>query len=270
MTTAHHTPNAPQRSRFAYAARIAAVASIGLLIGACAKSGDINLGLSSEERVNVADAGSDNMQKALNYWGRKYVKAPNDKEAALNYAKNLKASGQKKQAYQVLQQASMIHGNDREIASEYGRLALEQGQVGLASKLLALADDRTKPDWRIVSGRGAALAKLGKYQEAVTMFERAHELAPSNPSVVNNLAMAHAGSGNLKQAEQLLRSAADNPMAREKVSKNLALVLKLQGRHAEAEAVGKAHQISTASIRKSVQPTVQTAPVAKVARATRR
>jgi Flp pilus assembly protein TadD len=111
----------------------------------------------------MADAGSKNMDKALNYWGRKYAKTPNDKAAALNYAKNLKASGDNKQAYRVLQQASAAHGNDREIASEYGRLALEAGQVQLASKLLALADDRTSPDWRIVSGRGAALAKLGKY-----------------------------------------------------------------------------------------------------------
>jgi Flp pilus assembly protein TadD len=181
------------------------------------------------------------MGKALNYWGRKYATSPADKEAALNYAKNLKASGQDKQAFLVLQQASVLHGNDRDIASEYGRLALEQGQVVLANKLLALADDQTQPDWRIVSGRGAALARMGKYSEAVEMFERANQLAPANPTVLNNLAMAHAGNGDLTAAEKLLRQAAENPMARAKVSKNLVLVLNLQGRKSEADAVARSN-----------------------------
>ena len=239
MTSAQHL--SPVAAHLAFATRMAAIASIGLLLGACAQSGNIGLGMSQDEPMKVADAGSDDMGKALNYWGRKYVKNPNDKEAAINYAKNLKASGDSKQAFLVLQQASMMHGNDRELASEYGRLALENGQVELASKLLALADDQTLPDWRIVSGRGAALAKLGKYGEAVPMFERAHRLAPANPTVLNDLAMAHAGNGNLQEAERLLRSANNNPMARDKVSKNLALVLRLQGRNADAEAVTAAH-----------------------------
>ncbi|MFY0615149.1 MAG: tetratricopeptide repeat protein [Hyphomicrobiaceae bacterium] len=255
----------------AIAARITAVASLAVLLGACAQGGapdlGLGLGMSNDDVVSSADAGSNDMSKALNYWGRKYVKTPSDKTAALNYAKNLKASGQSKQAFLVLQQASVLHGNDREIASEYGRLALEAGQVQLASKLLTLADDRTKPDWRVVSGRGAALARQGKYKAAVPMFERAHQLAPSNSTVLNNLAMAHAGSGNLGRAESLLRQAAQNPMAKEKVAKNLALVLKLQGRKAEAAAVSAGASLA---MRKSVSPERTASGSAKVAQAAHR
>lgn len=252
--------------------RAATVASIALILGACAKVDGPQLGLgSSDDGTKLADAGSSDMGKALIYWGRKYAKSPQDKTAALNYAKNLKASGDSKQALRVLQQASSIHGNDREIASEYGRLALEAGQVDLANKLLALADDRTRPDWRIVSGRGAALAQLGKYEEAVSMFERAHKLAPSNPTVLNNLAMAHAGNKNLKQAEMLLQQASANPMAREKVAQNLALVLNLQGRKAEAEAVkAKAAALHSVAMRKSVQPSPSRSQPGAIAQATRR
>ena len=255
----------------ALTARITAVASLAILLGACAQGGapDLGLGLgtSNDDMISSADAGSADMGKALNYWGRKYVKSPSDKTAALNYAKNLKAAGQSKQAFLVLQQASVLHGNDREIASEYGRLALEADQVQLASKLLTLADDRTNPDWRVVSGRGAALAKQGKYKAAVPMFERAHRLAPSNSTVLNNLAMAHAGSGNLTRAESLLRQAAQNPMAKAKVAKNLALVLRLQGRKAEAAAVSAGQSVA---MRKSVTPARTVAGNAKLARATRR
>lgn len=253
-------------------ARAATVASIALILGACAKVDGPQLGLgASDNGSSLASAGSNDMDKALTYWGRKYAKRPNDKTAALNYAKNLKANGDSKQALRVLQQASVVHGNDREIASEYGRLALEAGQVQLASKLLALADDRTRPDWRIVSGRGAALAQLGKYGEAVTMFERAQKLAPSNPTVLNNLAMAHAGNKNLKQAEKLLRQASANPMAREKVAKNLALVLNLQGRKAEAEAVkAKAAALHSVAMRQSVQPSSSRTQSGQIAQATQR
>jgi Flp pilus assembly protein TadD len=265
--------NVVQSSLRKSAIRIVAVASLTLSLGACANGNgpELGLGTSSGDNTNMADAGSKDLDKALSYWGRKYAKKPNDKTAALNYAKNLKASGDNKQAYRVLQQASAAHGNDREIASEYGRLALEADQVQLASKLLALADDRTSPDWRIVSGRGTALAKLGKYGEAVTMFERAHSLAPANPTVLNNLAMAHAGNKNLKHAETLLRQAAQNPMARAKVSKNLALVLNLQGRKAEADAVtAGASALQSVAMRKSVNPSRSATQAGRVAQATQR
>lgn len=248
MTTTQHSHALPARS----AIRNTVVASLALLLGACAASApELGLGTSNQTTASIAqpagkaDPRSD-LRKGLDYWGRKYVKSPSDKEAALNYAKNLKAFGDSKQAYLVLQQASVIHGNDREIASEYGRLALEQGKLALASKLLALADDRTSPDWRVVSGRGTALARQGKFKPAIAMFERAHQLAPSNPTVLNNLALAHAGNGDLQQAEVLLRQANQNPMARAKVAKNLSLILGLKGNKAPAPARTERPQVAEA------------------------
>jgi len=237
--------------------RLTTIAAAGIALSACAQIGgpgqgaSLDLGLGQETSTSVADAGGDELSKAVVYWGQKFAREPDNKEAALSYAKNLKAAGQKEQAFQVLQQAAMVHGNDRDLASEYGRLALDMNQVDLAAKLLALADDPQKPDWRVVSARGAALARLGQYGDAVEMFQRANKLAPSNPTVLNNLAMAEAGNGNLKAAETLLRRAAETPMARDKVTSNLALVLNLQGRKAEAEAVAKG---GADAIRTSINP----------------
>ncbi len=152
----------------------------------------------------------------------------------MSYARNLKAGGRKKEAFQVIQSASLLHGDSRELASEYGRLALEFGQIGVAEKVLAAADDPAKPDWRVISARGTVLAKQGKYGGAVPFYERALQLSPNEPSVMNNLALTHVANGEPAKAEQILRQAAsstDDP----KVKQNLALVLGLQGKHSEAQ-----------------------------------
>jgi Flp pilus assembly protein TadD len=184
------------------------------------------------------------LAKATQYWGKEFGKNPQDAKAALSYAKNLKAMGEKRQALAVLQQASTFHGGNREINSEYGRLALEFDQVSLAQKLLEQADDPANPDWRVISARGTALAKQGSYRSAIPLYERALALSPEQPSVLSNLALAHAMDGQPDRAEPLLKRAAraggDDP----RVSQNLALVLGLQGKYDDAKVAAGRHMAS--------------------------
>ena len=215
--------------------------SASLLMGACAQAGPAPLTLGqnapqSIARQEHADPRAE-LERALAYWGQQYAQNPRDKKAAISYAMNLKAAGQKKTALSVLQQASLYHGNDPELASEYGRLALEFGQVGLAQKLLAIAYDPRDPDWRVISAQGTVLAKQGDYKGAIPYYERALQLAPDQPSVVNNLAMALAADGQPGKAEPLLRRAASHPEANPKVHQNLTLVLGLQGKSGETEQI---------------------------------
>lgn len=158
-------------------------------------------------------------------------------KGASNYARNLKAMGQKRRAISVLQQAAIFHGHNRELAGDYGRLALEFGQLSVAKRLLAAADNPTKPDWKVISARGTVLAKEGKYGEAIPFFERALSLAHNHPSLVNNLALAHAMSGEAERAEGMLRQASIANPASPKIRQNLALVLSLQGRYDEAKQI---------------------------------
>jgi Flp pilus assembly protein TadD len=221
---------------------VIATLSMSLLLGACSASPSLlqDVALKSDktestERANAAPQSE--LQKATIYWGKEYAKKPMDLQPAINYAKNLKALGEKQKALSVLEQASVYHANDSQLTSEYGRLALELNQVNIAGQLLAAADDPTKPDWRVVSARGTVLAKQGKYGDAIPFYERALTLAPDNPGIMNNLAMAHAMMGNPKKAEQILRQAAAAPSATPKVRENLALVLGLQGRYDESKSV---------------------------------
>jgi len=221
---------------------VIAALSVSLMLGACSASPsllqDVALKSDKTESNNIPGAAPQTeLQKATTYWGNEYAKKPTELQPAINYAKNLKALGEKQKALSVLEQASVYHANDSQLTSEYGRLALELNQVNMAGQLLAAADDPTKPDWRVVSARGTVLAKQGKYAEAIPFYERALTLAPDNPGVMNNLAMAQAMMGNPKKAEQILRQASAAPGATPKVRENLALVLGLQGRYDESKSV---------------------------------
>ena len=175
------------------------------------------------------------LQKATEYWGKEFAKNPRDAQNALNYARNLKALGEKRQALAVLQQASVFHGAHRGLNAEYGRLALEFDQVSLAAKLLEQADDPTNPDWKLISARGTVLAKQGRYRDAIAFYERALVLAPEQASILNNLALAHAMEGHPDKAEPLLKRAAAAGGNEPRVGQNLALVLGLQGKYDEAK-----------------------------------
>ena len=177
------------------------------------------------------------LEKATDYWGKQYAASPRELKIALNFARNLKAMGDKQRALAVLQQASIFHGADRELAGEYGRLALDLDQVGLAGQLLAAADDPVHPDWRVISARGTVLAKQGKYAEAIPFYDRALTLAHDQPSILSNLALATAMSGDPAHAETLLRRAETADGNSPKIRQNLALVLGLQGKYDEAKLI---------------------------------
>ncbi len=228
-------------------ARGLAVAGLSLMAGACSslsEGGPLDLLAANDKPAapvlapNEGGAPQSELGKATEYWGQQYAKKPNDPEAALAYAKNLKAQGNKSEAFAVLQQAAQVNSDHKPLAAEYGRLALEFDRVSLAAQLLQFADDPVRPDWRVVSARGAALAKLGRYKDAVEQLERANALAPDQTSVQNNLALAYAMSGDPAKAETLLRRAVARDGGNAKTKQNLALVLGLQGKYDEATQVG--------------------------------
>jgi Flp pilus assembly protein TadD len=226
--------------------RALAIASIGLLLSACAQGASLSqmTKAPAAEKITTsavpgtpaaaADTRSE-LQKATEYWGTAYSKNPNDAQAGLNYAKNLKALGEKRQALAILQSLAAVNADNRAVTGEYGRLALEFDQVSLAQTLLEKADDPANPDWRIVSARGTVLAKQGLYRDAIPYYEKALMLAPDKASILSNLALAHTMDGHPEKAEPLLKRAAEAGSKDARVNQNLALVLGLQGKYDEAK-----------------------------------
>jgi Flp pilus assembly protein TadD len=168
---------------------------------------------------------------------------PADPAAAIAYAQALRASGAKREALAVLDQAAAAAkgtGPDRRLQLERGLLALDVGEPAKAEKLLRAAYNAKAPDWRLHSGLGAALASRGRQQEAQLQFAKALALAPDQPSVLNNLALSFALDGKVADAERLLRKAQRASARPPQVQQNLALVLGLAGRWDEARALGEA------------------------------
>ena len=215
------------------------VTAVALALAGCAGgAGGLNLAQSpnstATERSNEPKS---ELQKAAEYWGKQYQQNPRDPQAALNYARNLRALGAEQHAMAVLQAAHNLNPTHRQLSSEFGRLALQQNQLGAAEKLLAHADDPVNGDWRTVSARGTVLAKQGKHREAISLFERARRMAPQQSSVLNNLALSYAMDGQAQKAEGMLRDALAKAPDDQRIAQNLSLVLGLQGKHDEAKAI---------------------------------
>lgn len=228
-------------------ASIVATLATALMLGACAQDGstmldtsllDMKPAASKTETASAKAAGSakSELEQATEYWGKKFKEKPADAEAAVSYAKNLKAMGERQQAMMVLQQANTLHPDNKQIASEFGRLALELDQLPLARQMLALADDPVNPDWKVISARGTLLAKEGRYSDAIPLYERAAMLSSEQLSVMNNLAMAYAMAGEAGKAEDVLRRI-EAKGGNSRTRQNLALVLGLQGKFDESKAI---------------------------------
>ena len=135
-----------------HASGVIAVTCVALVSAGCAGGDSLSLGRSNTSlaesksakvRADIMENLSD-LDKAIVYWGQRSSKNPGDLKATLNYVRNLKAAGRKRQALTVLQQASMHHGRDRDFAGEYGRLALSFDQYSLAERLLQAAQNPTE------------------------------------------------------------------------------------------------------------------------------
>ena len=160
-----------------------------------------------------------------------------DPAAAIQMARSLRRSGDRMQAYQMLERAAAKMPGEAALSVELGLAALELGRLDVAEKRLRLAVTAGSTDWRIHMGLATALAGNGRHDEARGEFAKALALSPGNPAILNNLAMARSMAGDRAEAEQLLVKASAHPAAGPQVKQNLALVLSLNGKLGEAERI---------------------------------
>jgi Flp pilus assembly protein TadD len=226
-----------QQSR---AARPLVCASAVLLLGLCScqTSGPSDITGSLGDKAETKQA-ADPRRDIASYRER-FRANPKDVDAALQYARALRATGQRSQAVAVLEQASIAQPGNKALLAGYGRALADNGNFQQAFDVLGQAHSPEDPDWRILSAQGAALDQLDRHDEARQYYASALKIAPDEPSVLSNLGLSYLLSKDLSKAEEALRRAQSRPSSDARVRTNLAVVVGLQGRVAEAETIAKA------------------------------
>ena len=213
---------------------VALAAALGLSVAGCQTTGNDVTGSLGASATPHTDA---DWRKSLDVWGQRYKENPADADAAINYAKALRATEQRAQAVAVLEQASMRSPHDMPLLGAYGRALADAGDYQHALAVLDRAHTPDNPDWRVLNAQGAVLDQLGRHAEARQHYSAALKIVPGEPSILSNLGLSYALTKNLTQAETVLRRALAQSNAAPKVRQNLALVVGLQGRFAEAEKI---------------------------------
>jgi Flp pilus assembly protein TadD len=208
-----------------------------LSVAGCKTLDDDTTGSVSATGVPQTDAA---WRHHIAVWGPRYNANPGDAQAAIAYARALRAIGQRAQAVAVLQQSSMRNPQDMKLLGEYGRALADAGEYPEALDALKRAHTPDNPDWRILNAQGAVLDQMGRHVDAQRHYTAALKLKPNEPSVLSNLGLSYALEKKLKLAEATLRKAVAQPGAAPKVRQNLALVVGLEGRFAEAERIASA------------------------------
>ncbi len=211
-------------------ALLALAIALGLALAGCK---------TSQPGETTASLGDADRQPSPEAWGERYRADPNDADAALRYARALRANGLRAQAVAVLERAATQNPRDRGLLGAYGRALADAGRYRQALDVLERAHAPGQPDWRILSVQGAALDQLGRHEEAQRYYGTALRIAPDAPSVLSNLGLSYALSKDLVRAEGALRRAAGQPRVDARVRQNLALVVGLQGRFSEAERIAR-------------------------------
>lgn len=146
----------------------------------------------------------------------------------LAQARRLRATGNSKDAMELIETAARAEPDNRSLTVEQGLMALEAGHMAKARDLLTLAGPRTSNDWQVASGLGVAQSSLGNHPEARKSFARALELSPNNPAVLNNLGLSYILDGKLDEAADVLRRASMRSGQKSPAARNLAIAIALK------------------------------------------
>jgi Flp pilus assembly protein TadD len=214
-------------------------AVLALSAGGCSNIG-VRETTGSVSATDAASAGPEESRRLLETLGGRYRQNPNDADAAIAYARALRATDQRAQAVAVLEQASIRNPRNMALLGAYGRALADAGQYQQALVALERAHTPDNPDWRILNAQGAVFDQMGRHSEAQRHYASALKIVPNEASVLSNLGLSYMLTKDLKNAEATLRRAAAQPNAGPKVRQNLALVVGLLGRFDEAEKIASA------------------------------
>ncbi|MCH7929655.1 MAG: tetratricopeptide repeat protein, partial [Proteobacteria bacterium] len=180
-----------------------------------------------------------NYPSAVNYYHNLYTRDPDDLDATLGLARNLRYIGASGQAADLLAKAVLDKPELTALRAELGKAQLASGEAAEAAATLLRVSQEEPGNWEVLSALGIAHDLLGQPDSAQRHYRAALELSPNNRSVVNNLALSMALSGDIDQGITLLREVSSRPGATVQVRQNLALMYAMKGDLTTAERLAR-------------------------------
>lgn len=178
--------------------------------------------------------------EAASYWGAIYDTDPANINAALQYAANLRYSGNASDAVNIISGALKTHPGNARLLSERGKAYAALGAVEPALDDLMKAIAASPTDWTTHSALGVIHDRLGRQAQAEAAYRKALSLSPDNPKVLNNLALSVALAGRHDEAVEILRHASQLPNTTLQVRQNLSLLLAMHGDARQAGQLARA------------------------------
>jgi Flp pilus assembly protein TadD len=207
-----------------------------LFVGACAQMPDFFKRFdetkaveNSLRKVAIASQQTQDYGAAVRYYEQLFQKDPEDIEAALGYARNLRYVGTPARAVQVLEEVLADGLENSRLLSELGRALIASGKPERAITPLTEAVTTGQNDWRTLSALGIANDQLGRHPKARNYYRQAQRVSPENTAILNNLALSWALSGDLDRSLMILERANKMPEASAQVRQNLALLYGVKG-----------------------------------------
>lgn len=221
-----------------WAMPVMAAVAASVMVSTCAGTTPPGLELAGSPpatgSITTADAGQSQGQSEGKSDGKTATKAaslpalakahaekPDDRVAAITYARALKSAGKLRESVAILER--LPDAQSKPLLIERGLMALEMGETARARELLAKTEPESNKDWRVLSALGVAEASSGNQSKAQGYFKKALQISPGNPVVQNNLALSLILEKKVTQGEALLKTAAGQGGARPTVGQNLAL-----------------------------------------------
>jgi outer membrane protein OmpA-like peptidoglycan-associated protein len=151
------------------------------------------------------------------------MQKPNEIEAVLGLARNLRWSGRSTEALKVLQSARPRFGDDGRFIAELGKIDLILGDSAQGVSLLKDAAAKVGTDWRLYSALGIGLDYQENFPAAENAYRKALEMCPDDAAVMNNLGISQGLSGHLDRAILTLQDALELNGHTAKIERNLQL-----------------------------------------------
>ena len=160
---------------------------------------------------------------AIDHYRKLATKRPDEIEAVLGLARNLRWAGRIDEAAEVLITATPKLNSEPRFLAELGKVRLIQGDSSAGVSLLQHATANGTDDWRLYSALGIGNDYLERYREAEAAYKKALEMCPDDSAVMNNLGVSQGLSGRVDLAIFTLQDALSYGRHTAKIGKNLKL-----------------------------------------------